>query len=177
MIGRHAAYFYTFMKKKYSFIYETISIILVSFILATLVRHFFVSTVVVSGSSMVPSLNNGEVGLSFVFNKHHIERFDIVIVELDDKQIVKRVIGLPNDTVEYIDNCLYINGEEMSEDYLALDAYTEDLKITLHENEYFLLGDNRNISRDSRYYGPFEKDDIVANGLFIFYPFNALGFK
>ena len=88
------------------------------------------------------------------------ERFDIAIIEQDNKLLIKRVIGLPGEKVEYQNGILLIN------DTIIEDAYgvgmTYDFDIQLSENEYFCLGDNREHSSDSRVYGPFNIKDIKA---------------
>ena len=97
--------------------------------------------------------------------------------------LIKRVIGLPGETVEYRNNQLYINGEPVEEPFLDASytstypgTFTSDFKTEkLGEDEYFCMGDNRPHSSDSRYYGAFHKSDIVSKGVFVIYPFKAFG--
>ena len=81
------------------------------------------------------------------------------------------------DRIAYINNMLFINGEYVEEDFLSDDVYTNDFEITLGENEYFCLGDNRPVSKDSRYYGTFSKEEIKSTHFFVYYPFNRIGVK
>ena len=92
-----------------------------------------------------------------------INRFDIVIAKKTDNYlIVKRVIGLPDEKVEYKDNHLYINDKPVTEDFIDLYlTKTQDFTYTLKDNEFFLLGDNREYSTDSREHGPFRKEEII----------------
>ena len=89
-------------------------------------------------------------------------------------------------TVSYKDSQLYIDGVAIEETFLDHDYvssqsstrdFTGDLEVTLTEDEYFLLGDNRPYSKDSRSYGAFSKEDIISKGLFVLYPFNEFGVK
>ena len=136
---------------------------------------------VVNGTSMSPTYKEGEYGYSFILTKKlGISRFDTAVIRVDsdqkDKLLVKRVIGLPGETIEYRDNMLYVNGVYTEEPFLA-DVVTTDLKVTLKENEYYCLGDNRGVSRDSRFYGPFDSDQIVSTHLLVLYPFQYFGFN
>ncbi len=153
-----------------------------------LMTTFIAKPVKVNGDSMYPQVKHNQVGFSMVFNKADIERFDVVVVYIEetDKYLVKRVIGLPHETIRYTDSKLYVNDELVEESFLDEDyvasqsqnlGFTNDLEIHLKEDEYFLLGDNRPYSRDSRYYGPFMKDEIVSRGLFVLFPFNEIGVK
>ena len=92
-----------------------------------------------------------------------IKRFDIVIAKKHDNYlIVKRVIGLPNEKIEYKDNHLYINEKPVTESFIDLYlTKTEDFAYTLKDNEYFLLGDNREYSTDSRELGAFKKEKLL----------------
>lgn len=146
------------------------AIILVTVIL---VRSFVVTPVRVSGTSMFPTLKGGEIMLLNKLGK--LDRFDIVVLELDDKDnLIKRIIGLPGETIEIKDNTIYINDQVIADHYGYGNTYSID-KITLGEDEYYVLGDNRQISMDSRVIGPINKKDIKGTTNFILYPFGDFG--
>lgn len=111
---------------------------------------------------MFPTLHNGDLALCSRFSS--IDRFDVVVVNVDNVKIIKRVIGLPNETIEYKDNKLYINGEQVQDNYN--NGYTKDFKYSLKDKEYFCLGDNRENSKDSREYGGFTRNQIVGEKLY-----------
>lgn len=134
------------------------------------------------GDSMYPTLHDREVGLSWIFMKDiAINRFDIVIVERNNELIIKRVVGLPNETIEYKDDNLYVNGEIVEEPFLdtnyrrTVEAKSDGpftyrfSKVQLKQDEYFVLGDNRPRSQDSRYFGPLKKSEILSKGFFNLY--------
>lgn len=161
------------------FLKDLLEAFIIAIVIVVLLFKFVLMSVEVSGSSMVPTLCSYERGISFIVTKNiGINRFDICVIKSDKTSdfLVKRVIGLPNETIEYIDNKLYVNGEYVKEDFLD-NVYTGDFTYTLSEDEYYCLGDNRSVSRDSRYYGPFKKDDIKATHVFIYYPFSLAGYK
>lgn len=139
---------------------------------------------------MYPTLLDEERGFSSVISKYFdIERFDIVVVEAENKDFwVKRVIGCPNDTIEMKNDVLFINGEEVQQDFLDIryvadeiekyGYFTEDFgPVTLKDNEYFLMGDNRHHSTDSRVVGPFTEEQISSVGVFVYYPLTQIGVK
>ncbi|MBQ6493958.1 MAG: signal peptidase I [Erysipelotrichaceae bacterium] len=167
-------------KKQRSLLVELLILLLQAGAIVLILINFVLIPCVVEGSSMYPNLEAGDFGYSFILTKNlGLKRFDVVVIKTSDsssKLIVKRVIGLPNETVEYIDNCLYINGEYIEEPFLV-DAYTSDFTEKLGSDEYFCMGDNRAVSRDSRFYGPFESKMIRSSHLFIIYPFNRIGFR
>ncbi|MGT2907476.1 signal peptidase I [Streptococcus dentiloxodontae] len=185
--------------------------IFILFISLFLLSRFFIWTPVkVDGHSMDPTLQNGE--RLFVLKHTKIERFDIVVATETEngetKQIVKRVIGLPGDTITYKNDSLYVNGKKVKENYLSKykkafaddklqseysykkffqqlatssSAFTTDtagnteFTVTVGDNDYFLLGDNRIVSKDSREVGNFSKNRIVGEAKFIFWPFSSFG--
>lgn len=148
-----------------------------------LIRTFVITPVRVNGSSMYSTLKDGEI---MILNKldyklHDIERFDIVVVKTDEKKIIKRVIGLPGETLKYEDNTLYINDKKIDEPYLK-DA-TEDFNITslgydkIPNDCYFVLGDNRDNSSDSRIIGPVKKSQITGSASLVLFPFSEAGYR
>lgn len=139
-------------------IYKIIFIILCCVILHTAISDNFMS---ISGNSMYPTLKDKQVVK--VSKIKEINRFDIVIAKKTDNYlIVKRVMGLPNEKIEYKNNHLYINDKPVTEDFIDLySTKTENFVYTLKDNEYFLLGDNREYSTDSREHGPFRKEEII----------------
>ena len=150
------------------------------------VVNFVLRPIQVRGSSMYPTLQSGSLGVSNLlgYRMDGIERFDIVIIYIEEKNeyLVKRCVGLPGETISYSNQILYVNGEPVEEDFFndeyrsEYEYFMEDLgEITLGEDEYFCMGDNRPHSTDSRYYGPFSKEKIISKGVFIFFPFNNCG--
>ncbi len=168
------------MKKILEILKENVKTFVVYFLSIYFIINFVFMAVIVEGSSMEPTLHNNDYGLGFILKKNiGIKRFDVVVIKSDKTKynIVKRIIGLPNDVVEVKDNHLYINGQEYEEDYLNDDTYTSDFSVELKDDEYFVLGDHREVSKDSRYYGSFKKEDFLCSGMFIIYPFEHFGYK
>ena len=136
---------------------------------ALLFCSFIAIPIVVNGSSMYPNLKNGNIGLSSkMFDEDDIERFDIVVLDTGEKKIIKRVVGMPGETIRYTDNKLYINDEFVEENFI--DTTTEDFYAHVPDGEYFCLGDNRMHSADSRYYGTFKFEQIVSKGVVLLIP-------
>lgn len=143
-------------------------------VVVLLVRSFIVTPGLVNGASMEPTLYNNELVLinKIGLNKG-INRYDIVVVKYENSTIIKRVIGLPYETVEYINDTLYIDGKIVN---TKVDfEYTKDFKLTAGKNEYIVLGDNRNISKDSRIIGPVKERDIIGKVDLVLFPFSKFG--
>ncbi len=139
-----------------------------------LVRTFFVTPVKVNGSSMAPTLRGGEI---MILNKRSkIKRFDIVVLKIDEQpdNLIKRVIGMPGEEIEIRSETIYINDKPIEDNYGAGHTYDID-KIKLKDDEYYVLGDNRQISMDSRIFGPVKREDIKGTTKYIVYPFNKFG--
>ena len=153
------------------------------------INKFFFSLVRVNGDSMDPALQDKDIIIvDKTVKSEEIERFDILAFKYvyDNKDIyLKRVIGMPNETIEIIDNEIYIDGEKLTEFYGAFSdpndspdivGYFGDYpRTTLGVDEYFLIGDNRYVSDDSRNFGPVTEDLIVGKATFRIWNFNGIG--
>lgn len=140
-----------------------------------IIRIFFYSPIRVNGSSMYPTLQDKEfMILNKIGLQKGINRFDIVVVESNGKYIIKRVIGLPGESVMYSDNKLYINGKVIEDNYSKSE--TENFEnVILKDDEYFVMGDNREVSKDSRVIGPINVKNIKGKTNLVIFPFNKLG--
>lgn len=141
--------------------------------------HSFGNQVSVAGQSMSPLLNSGDVVLAnrLVYDLGKPERLDVVVFEREEgNKSVKRVIGIPGDVVQIIDGLIYINGEKADFpdglDQVSLAGAAKD-PITLGEDEYFLLGDNRDSSEDSRFanIGNVKEEQIMGKVWLRLFPF------
>lgn len=143
------------------------------------IKQFIVTPIQVKGDSMDPTLKNGDLmllnRLSYTFGS--INRFDIVVVDKGDSYLIKRVIGLPGEHIKYENNRLYVDDEEVKETFLPTGKITEDFEVYVDKDCYFLMGDNRQISLDSRALGCFDVSKIRGKTSFTFFPFNEFGFK
>ncbi|MGX7243460.1 signal peptidase I [Enterococcus quebecensis] len=160
-------------------------------VVLVLLREFVFTPVVVKGHSMDPTLADGERVIAL--KNTEINRFDIVTFPAPDepkKSYIKRVIGLPGDTIEYKKDVLYINGKEVKEPYLdkfkseVTDGLPLTYDFTLNEvtgekkvpkGEYFVMGDNRRNSKDGRMIGFISKDNISGDVKFVLWPLNRFG--
>ncbi len=147
---------------------------LIIIVVVILIRTFIITPVRVDGASMDKTLENGQILL--LYKLGNVKRYDIVVLdeEIEDEIIIKRIIGMPNDTVEIKNGKIYVNDEEIEEEY-AYGQTSDYDKITLGDDEYFILGDNRPISKDSRYFGPVKKDEIIGKVIFRLWPINKFG--
>lgn len=179
--------------KKKNEVWEWLKALLIAFGLAAIIRVFLFTPILVDGVSMEPTLEHGD---RMIVNKIGYtigkpDRFDIVVFHASEqKDYIKRVIGLPGDTIEYRDDVLYINGEAYDEPYLeeykaqVTDGpLTEDFVLeekiqssTVPEGHVFVLGDNRRKSMDSRHIGTIAIDEIIGSTNVVFWPMKDIGF-
>lgn len=134
---------------------KVITTIMMLMLTAFCAVYFFAMQVPIVSASMSPTLDSGETVLSgsAIYSFADPERFDICAFYVGDRVYVKRIIGLPGETVQISDGIVYINGEALADDVTDEKAISPGLAadgITLGEDEYFVLGDNRNNSEDSR---------------------------
>ena len=162
----------------------------IAYFLASFVTTYVAHQTTVEGESMEPTLTDGDSviiqRLSYYFTDP--KRYDVVVfpVNYDDASeektyYIKRVIGLPGETVQIIDGSVYINNEKLSDDKYAATSINEagiaESPLVLGENQYFVMGDNRNMSTDSRnsYVGLVNKNDIIGEAWLCTWPLNHFG--
>ncbi|MGH7911491.1 MAG: signal peptidase I [Candidatus Dormibacteraceae bacterium] len=152
--------------------------------------HFAIQPVIVSGPSMYPTVTNNQylIALKYPYYLHNPERGDIIIMKSPydpDVDFIKRVIGLPGETILIKGGTIYINGRVLCESYLrsGVDgAWTVNANwpasgkpYHLGSTQYFVMGDNRNVSEDSRIFGPIPRSSILAEAWLRIYPVNTFG--
>lgn len=148
-------------------------------IVVVLFRVFIATPIQVVGSSMYPTLKSDEILILNKISKNKLKRFDIVVIKYNSETIIKRIIGLPGEKIEYIDNVLYVNGEIVDEPFEHADtndfSLSEISSESVPEDSYFVVGDNRSISMDSRIIGFIDKKDILGKASLRLFPINKLG--
>jgi signal peptidase I len=171
-------------------IIETIVIALSIF----LIIYLFVSSPhQVNGQSMVPNFQSGEYVLSdkISYKTRNPRRGEVIVFHAPEAaqcpkgtgcDFIKRVMGLPGETIQVHDNHIWVNGKAVEEPYIPKEfeilpgPATKDKSITLGPDEYFVCGDNRPYSSDSRTWGPITKSDIVGRAIIRYWPLNKAGF-
>lgn len=154
---------------------------LVVVISVVLIRTFLITPAIVDGKSMEPTLYNNNIVLlnKLDYRLNDIKRFDIVVIKLNEEKLIKRVIALPGEHVEYKDDNLYIDGFIVDENFKH--ATTNDFKLEkigylkIPGDKYFVVGDNRNDSVDSRMIGLIDKKDIVGSVSSRIFPITKIG--
>ncbi|MCX6809382.1 MAG: signal peptidase I [Candidatus Berkelbacteria bacterium] len=153
-------------------LFDFVKTIVIVVILAFIIRVFIIQPFIVEGQSMEPTFHNNDYLITekVTYKFRTPERGEIVIFHPPDNtsvNYIKRIIGLPGDTIEIKDGSIFVNSNELTEKYLNSDEQTalsqgNQEKITLGEKEYYVFGDNRNHSRDSRELGPIPLDNLVS---------------
>ena len=160
----------------------------ISFTILALFLVFVGKPFTVSGQSMYPTLHDSD--RMFMSKLGDIHRFDVVVLQApdQDKEYIKRVIGMPGDTIEVKDGKLYINGQVVDQPFIntellvnktvyiddfTLQELTGELKVP--EGKYFVMGDNRGVSKDSRMIGFIERSAIEGKAVFTIWPLNRIG--
>ena len=186
-------------------ILDFVKVFVISAIVILLFVNFVAHPVRVDGESMYPTLKDGEFGFTNVGGVllNGVERGDIVVVTMEEEgqktHWVKRVIGLPGDTVSCVNDVVYINGKVLDETKYIAPDYRQSLvdkfgyfnkvpnadntnvedfeEVKLGDDEYYVMGDNRPYSKDSRYVGPVKKSQIFAKKMLVLLPISDIGVK
>ena len=149
------------------FIKEFFKTIIFSIIFALIITDFIFLPAKIDGRSMEPNLLDRSYVLLGRFTLYNgIDRFNIVAIDNGDYYLIKRVIALPNEKIQYKNNQLYINDILVEHDF-KVNGNTADFTYQLKDDEYFCIGDNREHSTDSRTYGPFSKKQIKSESILI----------
>lgn len=165
-------------------VFEFVKTTLTIIILAGIIRLFIIQPFIVDGQSMEPNFHdkNYLITEKVSYKIAAPVRGDVIIFNPPDApnvNYIKRVIGLPGETVEVKNNDVYINGSKLIEPYLVTGTRNQTfdgkpLRRVLKDSEYFVMGDNRGHSRDSREIGPVPKENIISKTWLILYPFDNL---
>lgn len=195
-------------------ILDFVKVFAISAVIVLLFANFIAHPVTVVGHSMDPTLADGEYGFTSIISTKLSDpkRNQIVVVTMNDpntnekSEWVKRIIGMPGETIECVNDTILINGEPIDETSYIDQDYKQSIidqygyfnktvqksdglngmsvvrdwgPVTLGEDEYFVMGDNRTFSKDSRdpEVGPVKRSQIYGNGVFVLYPFSKFGLK
>lgn len=142
-------------------------------LVVVIIRVFIVTPVTVDGPSMNETLHNGDVLLLKKFDKS-FDRYDVVVFKRGNDRLIKRVLALPNEKIKCVSGIIYVNNEEI-DDSNKHGNNVDFAEYILGNDEYFVVGDNRENSYDSRFFGPIKKDMILGVTDLRLYPFNRLG--
>jgi len=156
--------------------------LVVSLLTAAFVVIFLYQPVKVEGTSMLPGLEDQERIFvnRFVYRLEPISRGDVIVFRYPkdtSKSYIKRVIGVAGDRIHIVDGLVYVNGEALSEDYVPQQYadWRSVPELTVPQGAFFMMGDHRNMSSDSRDFGPVEQKFVVGKAVFGYWPFEKLG--
>jgi len=163
------------------FIWEILKIVIIALVIVIPIRYFLFQPFIVKGQSMEPNFENGNYliidELSFRFRDP--QREEVVVFRYPrnpSQRFIKRIIGLPGEKIEIKAGSIMVNDQILDEsEYLPFGLQTPgNIQISLNENEYFVLGDNRISSFDSKQWGPLPRKNIIGRVYFRAWPFTAL---
>ena len=154
--------------------------IIITVVIVILLKVYIISPIAVVGDSMKGTVNDADWLMMEMISPKFFEskRFQVVVCQgKNPKYIVKRIIGLPGETIEYRDNNLYINGEYMAEPFLPPGMITNDIgPINVPKGKYFVVGDNRVVSVDSRQQGSIDQEKILGKVIMRIWPLKEIKF-
>jgi signal peptidase I len=166
---------------------ENLTLVAIALCLAFLIRTFIAEPRYIPSDSMLPTLYTGDrLVVEKVSYKFHAPKTgDIIVFQppaelqhrgyLKDQAFIKRVIGEPGEVISVAKGKVYLNGQPLQEDYIAEPPNQPFPPVTVPEGEFFVMGDNRNDSNDSRYWGFLPRKNIIGRATFRFWPFDRIG--
>jgi signal peptidase I len=174
-------------------IIEWVVVIAGALIVALLIKAFLIQAFYIPSESMVPTLKIGDRVLvnKLSYNAHDVNRGDLVVFERPPgetdqsvKDLIKRVVGLPGDAIVIKDNAVYVNGTQLDEGYLPEGTITKQGRLDCEDaspcmvpdDSVWVMGDNREHSYDSRYFGTIKENTIVGRAFLRIWPLGSLGF-
>ncbi|OGF62220.1 signal peptidase I [Candidatus Giovannonibacteria bacterium RIFCSPLOWO2_01_FULL_44_40] len=170
-------------ERKENAIWEFVKVVVISVAIVLPIRTYIAQPFIVSGASMEPNFHDGEYliidELTYAFQQP--KRGEVIVFRYPLKPsefFIKRIIGLPNETVEISNGKILINNSELAESYFSEVVGTSqniNIKMILAKNEYFVLGDNRPHSSDSRFWGALPKEKIMGRVLLRLWPVAKAG--
>lgn len=174
------------LKKLYYLVFDLVQTLVIAGAIFVVIYAFLFRPYQVNGLSMFPNFDDGEYVLTNLIDLRigKLERGDIVVFNSPvdpEKDYIKRIIGIPNDTISLDDGQIYINGKKIDQSFLPSDVYTnpgsflrEDQSVVTPANQYFVMGDNRENSSDSREWGFVDKGEIIGKSFLVYWPINKL---
>ncbi|HEX3032383.1 MAG TPA: signal peptidase I [Bacillota bacterium] len=167
--------------KEKGFWAESLEALVIAAILATIIRVFLYQPFYIPSGSMEPNLKPGDriIVNKFLYRFTEPKRGDVMVFKYPkdpDRDFIKRVIGLPGDVVELRDSQLYINNQRVDEPYLPKGLVVPDFgPVTVPKDSYYMFGDNRNNSEDSRVWGEMPKENIRGKASLLYWPLTRFG--
>jgi signal peptidase I len=171
------------LKSFFSFCWEVVEVVVLALLIVVPIRYFLFQPFVVDGSSMEPSFYDGDYlivdQISYRFRQP--ERGEVIIFYAPtdpSRRFIKRVVGLPGEQLEAIDQQIMITTPEgekfFFEDYYSQSTVYRSFSVTLEEDQYFVLGDNRDRSYDSRFWGYLPADNVIGRAVLRLWPVNRI---
>ncbi|MFZ3170456.1 MAG: signal peptidase I [Carboxydocellales bacterium] len=170
-----------YLEKKPSFLSETLEALVVAAVLAAVIRFFIFQPFYIPSGSMEPNLIPGDriIANKFIYRFKEPARGDVMVFQFPkdpERDFIKRIIGLPGDMIEIRNSELFINNQLIKEPYLPKGLRFSNFgPFTVPADAYFMMGDNRNNSDDSRFWGEMPKKYIRGKAVLVYWPFSRMG--
>ena len=171
------------VKKYLAFVLEIVKIAVIAAVIVIPIRYYLFQPFFVRGQSMDPSFEHGDYLIidEITYRFRNPERGEVIVFEFPhdtSQRFIKRIIGLPGETIEIADGNITIHQKDnvivLDESEYITDLTAPDIRVELGYNEYFVMGDNRDFSFDSRRFGPITRENIIGRVVFRAWPFDSL---